>query len=90
MSFGNEREFIDYLQRKEGKTMKCPLLERYVDTTVEPYKGGFRDCLKEECACWSRALNQCDPTGLLPWLVKLIGVLEEMVEKMPHELQFRK
>jgi len=28
MSFGNEREFIDHLQNKEGKeqAMKCPLL----------------------------------------------------------------
>lgn len=84
MSFGNEREFIDYLQRKEGITMKCPLMFNGAMVVVAKGKGTKIDCLKEECACWSRALNQCDPTGLLPWLVKFIGVLEEMVEKMPH------
>lgn len=70
--------------------MKCPLLlisspglGRREDTTAS-------DCLKEECDWFSKELQQCDPTGLLPWFITLVSTLEDIVDKMPHEEQFRK
>ena len=92
MSAGNDREFIDFLQRKEkgGRPMKCPLLTMVAYPITEPISHTDRDCLKEECAWWSSELNQCDPTGLLPWFYDIGGHLEELVKKMPHEEQFRK
>lgn len=90
MSAGNEREFIDYLQRKEGKTMKCPRKKHLVMNNDNSWDDLFGECLKEECAYWNKGLKTCDPTGLLPRIDRLIWVIEELVKKMPHELQFRK
>lgn len=90
MSFGNEREFIDYLQRKEGKTMKCPLARVSVGWRGNTEVIEHPDCIKEECACWDKELGRCDPTGLIRPLIRLVEELEEIKKKMPHELQFRK
>ena len=90
MSFGNEREFIDYLQRKEGKTMKCPLLSASI--TTEDRRQGYQewDCLEEECACWDKAREMCVGSSLLVEIALLTKVLSDIRDKMPHELQFRK
>lgn len=69
--------------------MKCPLMvTRILDPTDET-KGKFTNCLKEECPWWNEDLEQCDPTGLLPWFIALVSLLEDIVDKMPNERQFR-
>lgn len=90
MSAGNKREFIDYLQRKEGKTMKCPLLKGRVPLPNGVIADEPQECRREECVCWDSGEGWCDPTGLIRPLIRLVQVLEEIKEKMPHELQFRK
>lgn len=70
--------------------MKCPLLKNDLFIDGEWFSRKASDCLKEECAWWSVEMNQCDPTGLLPWFLKLMGVLQDMVDKMPSPEFFKK
>jgi len=70
--------------------MKCPKLVHHRPIPAGWEEAFFGDCLKEECAFWNTTLNQCDPTGLIPVLLKIEECLELIVKKMPHEEQFRK
>jgi len=70
--------------------MKCPVLQIGVIAGQPIAKKSDSDCLKEECAWWSEEHSQCDPTGLLPWLIHIESRLSDLVDKMPHEEQFRK
>ncbi len=92
MSFGNEREFIDFLQAKEkgGRAkMFCPLLW-IAKPEVDIGLSSEHDCLKEECAWWDEVKNCC--------CIKVIGKestliqlkLSDMIDKMPHERSYVK
>jgi len=70
--------------------MKCPLFHSEFIRMRAPELEQSDDCLKEECAVWSTEMDQCDPTGLLPWFVKLVALLEDILDKLPHEEQLRK
>lgn len=84
------RRGIEGNKRREEKAMKCPLFQAGWLMKDNVGTSSEADCLKEDCAWWNSELNQCDPTGLLPWLKNIEGHLEELVDKMPHEEQFRK
>ena len=60
--------------------MKCPLLSIVDHQTYQGEAKVMPDCLKEECAWWSKELEQCDSTGLLQWFIKLELLLEEALE----------
>ena len=70
--------------------MKCPLREVSVYDKESVHHWEQADCLKEDCAWWSKEMNQCDPTGLLPWLKNIEGYLEELKLKMPVASPFGK
>ena len=70
--------------------MKCPLFQSRRLTDSGGWESTPQDCLKEECARWSKESNQCDPTGMLPLLIHIESRLSELIDKMPHEAQFRK
>lgn len=56
--------------------MKCPLREVPAFDGKGDVHFEQADCLEGECAWWSDDLDQCDPTGLLPWLKKLVDLME--------------
>jgi len=66
--------------------MKCPLpiIELYQDSNSHGL--AWRECDKEECAWWSEELQQCDPTGLLPYFIALGNTLSKIADKMPKDL----
>lgn len=66
--------------------MKCPLSITGELTADKEFIGAAADCLKEECAWWSEELNQCDPTGLLPWIKRVAEALEHIAGRMPKDL----
>lgn len=84
MGAGNESEFIDHLQgkEKEGKVMKCPLLIIGYLTVSDLEVNKKSECIKEGCACWDRAFERCDPTGLVHTLERLTDELAEIQRKM--------
>ncbi len=92
MSAGNDREFIDYQQNKEreGRVMKCPL-RRNVEVNAEGgFNNTFLDCLKEECAWWSKSMEACCIPVLAANLMGLNQIMLHLADKMPHEEQLRK
>ena len=64
--------------------MKCPLILHAILTSAGRLDWKEADCIKEECAWWSVETNQCDPTGLIPWLRDIDQRLVDLVDKMPH------
>ena len=70
--------------------MKCPLLSvgAYADSSQSAYES--MDCLKEECAWWDEENSQCCPQTIVSTLEILNNQLLAIIEKMPHEEQFRK
>ncbi|KKL08017.1 hypothetical protein LCGC14_2580140 [marine sediment metagenome] len=70
--------------------MKCPLLTIGLSAVAAKEAVEMEDCIKEECAWWSDDLEGCDPTGMLPHIIKIADRLMELVAKMPHEEQFRR
>ena len=64
--------------------MKCPLLIMASLHLRRDIANPNTDCLKEKCAWWSTEMNQCDPTGLIPFSKHLIERLDELIEKMPR------
>ena len=70
--------------------MKCPLMfngsmvvrAKLMETEIE--------CLKEECAWWEKEANCCAALLIPRHLYTLERMLGMILEKMPHELQFRK
>ena len=91
MSAGNDREFIDYLQNKEkgGRSMKCPLMFMTWQATETKTKFEPMDCIKEECAWWRDDIQMCAVKDLSLELAHTQHRLADMVDKMPHEEQFR-
>lgn len=70
--------------------MKCPL--RYLETHYPDEQIGRDqlDCLKEECAWWIKEADQCAAALAPRHLFTLEKMLGLILDKMPHELQFRK
>ena len=56
--------------------IKCPLYKAATlmrDSLVEDINV---ECDKEDCRWWDKEAQQCDPTGLLRWLKRLVEVLD--------------
>ena len=69
--------------------MKCPLRN-----TTSPYPDGqvgidTWDCLKEECAWWDSQDKRCGLMTIAGCLKTHLGWMGDLVDKMPHEEQFR-
>ena len=92
MSAGNEREFIDHLQSKEGKeqAMKCPLIA--IGYLASERMDAAKKCLcgKEECAWWDKDEGQCSILGFLTEFRMVKVFLNDIFKKMPHAGQFTK
>ena len=70
--------------------MICPLLAKY-NTRELPFENPIPvDCFGVECAWFDLSGNRCYVKALHQDLVNLFCVLKAMLEKMPHEEQFRK
>jgi len=86
MSAGNDREFIDELQRKEGKTMKCPLFHMAAMISFGKITISETYCLKEKCAWFHPTTQSCEVSRIASNLSSLNNYIEAIVNKMPHEL----
>ena len=70
--------------------MKCPLfltIKVYQDNTTMERLG---DCLKEECACFDQARNQCPILSIIQAMIALNSTLVEIAEKIPTYQQSQK
>lgn len=92
MSLGNDREFIDYLESKEkgGRAMECPRRKRYVSNDHGGWDEEFLPCYGTMCAWWQPEIGNCIIYQLGMEIGTLCLFLEEIKDKMPHEVQFRK
>jgi len=63
--------------------MKCPIMLMGRMFSDDPTDISYTECLQKRCAWWNPLQEQCDPTGLM-------GHFKELVDKIPHEEQFRK
>lgn len=89
MSAGNDREFIDELQGKEGgKAMKCPRMSGVIQDKDGNIGFVKEECLKEECAWWVEEPKRCTMPLLYFRLLAIANVLFEIEQKMPHAGQF--
>lgn len=70
--------------------MKCPLLAFAWGNEGGKEPLVYPDCLKEECAWWSPLGGQCSIPGIHEELHWIAERLKSLVDKMPHENQFRK
>jgi len=50
----------------------------------------YSDCIKEECAWWEKKARCCAALLIPKHLYTLEKMLGLLIEKMPHEIQFRK
>ena len=63
--------------------MKCPIMIMGRMASNDPTDISYTECLQKRCAWWNEVLEKCDPTGLLCNFITLL-------DKIPHEEQFRK
>lgn len=70
--------------------MKCPLFYTgWLEHESEDSKQ-HTDCLQEECAWWDKDNGQCGVATLANGMWILDQLVTGIVNKMPHEAQFRK
>ena len=70
--------------------MKCPLLSIYDHESRQGKVIKSLDCLKEECAWWDEENSQCCAQTIVSTLEIFNNQLLAIIDKMPHEEQFRK
>lgn len=70
--------------------MKCPIIRAHQLLEGKNIDLGQAECLKKECAWWSKEKKQCDPTGMLPWFRDLCDLFTDIRDKMPRSDQFLK
>jgi len=65
--------------------MKCPLriLVLRTDATLGPLFSN--DCLKEECAWWDQAYEECCIFSMVRLFDGILMDLNQIRDKMPHE-----
>jgi len=70
--------------------MKCPLIT--AGFYADPGSSGMEplNCFKEECALWDVSWKRCSFLTATKALDGLVGILQDMLEKMPHAGQFTK
>jgi len=69
--------------------MKCPLL-RLAEVASGKYDLEDKSsCLQEECAWWDKDNSQCGVATLANGMWILDQLATGIVNKMPHEAQFR-
>lgn len=69
--------------------MKCPIMTAGRMTCDDPLDFTYVDCLGSECAWWSVREEECGIHEIPMTLFVLARLLEDMLDKMPHEEQFR-
>jgi len=70
--------------------MKCPLIIGLAGYNPDEDVLTEADCLKEECAWYQKDLENCIVYQAGMELGVLLTFIEDLVNKMPHEKQFRK
>ena len=70
--------------------MKCPIFHQQWLRAAAPNLPDASECLKEECAWWDKVLEQCIAISIGDWLENIHSILSGMLDKMPHEGQFRR
>jgi len=70
--------------------MKCPLLWASVLNSPRQVKEKHGDCIKEECAWWYENDQCCAITNIARDSTLFLLAFQALVNKMPHEEQFRK
>jgi len=75
---------------KGGEAMKCPLFIREVEATFTRNKFELSNCLGDKCAWYDEKLKGCAILTIAKMSMCLNALATEVVDKMPHELQFRR
>lgn len=70
--------------------MKCPLQNRLVSFTPEKYGYEMGECLQEECAWWLEENDCCAILTLAQGSTYIHRAVLDLVNKMPHEAEFRR
>ena len=70
--------------------MKCPVLTHDEEFIPNGIKYTPKDCLKGECSWYQKDLENCIVYQAGMELGVLLTFIEDLVNKMPHENQFRK
>ena len=70
--------------------MKCPLIREMHEADDGEFYYTHEDCLKEGCAWWDEDDKVCAIFNICSFLQVIGDNLYEIVQKMPHEEQFRK
>lgn len=70
--------------------MKCPLSNYVMERESGEDEVLLSDCLKEECGWWLDDISMCAIRDLALELRYIQLRLAELIDKMPHEEQFRK
>ena len=67
--------------------MICPL-----QPIVSGKQGGYHytSGKERECAWWSKAEGKCSMLLMAAYLGGLVAIGDKLLDKMPHEAQFRK
>ena len=70
--------------------MNCPMVQPKISFEGGEEMVAFAKCTQEECAWWEKEASCCAILLIPKHLYTLERMLGMMLEKMPHEEQFRK
>jgi len=70
--------------------MKCPLFAILDKLTQLGEESDYCECLKEACAVWDDKYQQCVNITIGEQLLRIANALNSLLDKMPHEGQFRR
>lgn len=70
--------------------MKCPVMSQPYESGEYQSKWHGIDCLKEECPLWHPTTQSCDIDRIASNLSTIANALVGILEKMPHEGQFKR
>jgi len=70
--------------------MKCPLQIIVGLTRGDTLNPAPMDCIKEDCVWWCETQQRCAIAQLATDSTIISSELHQLVDKMPHELQFRR
>jgi len=70
--------------------MKCPMQQITTAIVRGNQQVDFFDCIKEKCTWWDKGLALCCIRTESYFLAEIAASLRTLIDKMPHEEQFRK
>jgi len=70
--------------------MKCPLFEKELKTTNYGDLLVYQECLEEGCGWYDQDNGQCGVLTIARGMWILNQLVTGIVNKMPHEAQFRR